>query len=433
MIKNIFIILIILILNSCSFDTRSGIWTEEPINLGNEENKEIKVLFKKEILDENEFNPNLKLEIKNLNQNKNKFNGNNFGALEISSSFENISKYSFNRIKYFDHFEPELVFIRNDLIFFDKKGSIIRFDEKSKIKWKVNHYNKKEKKLPPILKIAKVGNNLLITDNLAKLYLLDASNGKLIWKNEHKVFFISQIKVDRDRFYVLDASNIFTCYSLSNGKKIWEFKGETKLINSQQQTSVIINEESVIFNNSKGEIISLDKMSGNLNWLTPTIEYGESLQSFLVKNSDLVLNDDSIYFSNNNNSFFSLDVNLGLVNWKQSINSYLRPVIIDNIVLTISPKGYLYILDKKSGNIIRSTDIFYNLKPRKRDKIQISGFISTKEKIYLSTNNSKIIVVNIRDGNLDLVYRISRSKISKPYVNNSKLYIIKDNGIIKIN
>ena len=433
MIKNIFIILIILILNSCSFDTRSGIWTEEPINLGNEENKEIKVLFKKEILNENEFNPNLKLEIKNLNQNKNKFNGNNFGALEISSSFENISKYSFNRIKYFDHFEPELVFIRNDLIFFDKKGSIIRFDEKSKIKWKVNHYNKKEKKLPPILKIAKVGNNLLITDNLAKLYLLDASNGKLIWKNEHKVFFISQIKVDRDRFYVLDASNIFTCYSLSNGKKIWEFKGETKLINSQQQTSVIINEESVIFNNSKGEIISLDKMSGNLNWLTPTIEYGESLQSFLVKNSDLVLNDDSIYFSNNNNSFFSLDVNLGLVNWKQSINSYLRPVIIDNIVLTISPKGYLYILDKKSGNIIRSTDIFYNLKPRKRDKIQISGFISTKEKIYLSTNNGKIIVVNIRDGNLDLVYRISRSKISKPYVNNSKLYIIKDNGIIKIN
>tara|TARA_A100001011_G_C14242749_1_gene814008 strand:+ start:59 stop:1360 length:1302 start_codon:yes stop_codon:yes gene_type:complete len=432
-IKNIFIILIILILNSCSFDTRSGIWTEEPINLGNEENKEIKVLFKKEILNENEFNPNLKLKIKNFNQNKNKFNGNNFGALEISSSFENISKYSFNRIKYFDHFEPELVFIRNDLIFFDKKGSIIRFDEKSKIKWKVNHYNKKEKKLPPILKIAKVGNNLLITDNLAKLYLLDASNGKLIWQNEHKVFFISQIKVDRDRIYVLDANNIFTCYSLSNGKKIWEFKGETKLINSQQQTSVIINEESVIFNNSKGEIISLDKMSGNLNWLTPTIEYGESLQSFLVKNSDLVLNDDSIYFSNNNNSFFSLDVNLGLVNWKQSINSYLRPVIIDNIVLTISPKGYLYILDKKSGNIIRSTDIFYNLKPRKRDKIQISGFISTKEKIYLSTNNGKIIVVNIRDGNLDLVYRISRSKISKPYVNNSKLYIIKDNGIIKIN
>ena len=189
----------------------------------------------------------------------------------------------------------------------------------------------------------------------------------------------------------------------------------------------------MIFNNTRGEIISLDKLNGNLNWITPTIEYGESFQSFLVKNSDLVLNNDNIYFSNNKNSFFSLDVNLGFINWKQNISSYLRPIIIDNIILTISPTGYLYILEKNSGNIIRATDIFYNLKTRKRNKIEISGFISTNDKIYLSTNNGKIIKINIKDGNLDLIYKISRNKISKPYVNNSKLYIIKDNGIIKIN
>ena len=41
--------------------------------------------------------------------------------------------------------------------------------------------------------------------------------------------------------------------------------------------------------------------------------------------------------------------------------------------------------------------------------------------------------VNIKNGDIDLVYRISRNKISKPYVNNSKIYIIKDNGIVKIN
>ena len=47
---------------------------------------------------------------------------------------------------------------------------------------------------------------------------------------------------------------------------------------------MIITKDSVIFNNTKGEIISLNKFDGNLNWLTPTVEYGESLQSFLVKN-----------------------------------------------------------------------------------------------------------------------------------------------------
>ncbi len=433
MIKKLLITSILLILNNCSFDTKSGIWTEEKIKLGKEENKVIKELFKKEILNENEFNPNLKLVIKNFNENKNKYKGNNFGALKVSSNFNNISKYSFNKIKYFDQFEPELVFIDKDLIFFDKKGSIIRFGEKSKIKWKVNHYTKKEKKLLPILKLAKTKKNLLVIDNLAKLYLLDSSNGKLLWTLDHEVSFMSQIKIDDDKFYLLDGNNTFICFSVLDGKKIWQFKSKKKLINSQKETSVILNEESVIFNNSSGEIISLDKLNGNLNWITPTIEYGESFQSYLVKNSDLVLNENNIYFSNNDNSFFSLDVNLGFVNWRQNINSYLRPVIIDNIILTISPKGYLHIIEKNSGNIIRTTDIFYNLKKRKREKIKINGFVSTKEKIYLSTNNGKIIKINIRDGSLDLIYRISRNKVSKPYVNNSKLFIVKDNGIVKIN
>ena len=93
----------------------------------------------------------------------------------------------------------------------------------------------------------------------------------------------------------------------------------------------------------------------------------------------------------------------------------------------------MYILEKNSGNIIRVTDIFYNLKSKKRKKLEINGFIATMDKIYLSTKNGKIIKVNIENGNIDLVYRLSRSKISKPYVNNSKIYIIKDNGIIKIN
>tara|TARA_Y100000741_G_scaffold71254_1_gene51887 strand:+ start:925 stop:2226 length:1302 start_codon:yes stop_codon:yes gene_type:complete len=431
--KNILIILFILFFNSCSFDTRSGIWTKEKISLDSKENNQIKELFKKEILNENEFNPNLKLSIKNFTESKNKYKGNNFGALKVNSSFKNISKYSYSKIEYFEQFEPKAVFVDKDLIFFDKKGSIIKFDHESKIKWKVNYYSKKEKKLLPTLRFERSNKNLLVTDNFAKIYLINTSNGKLIWTKEHDVSLISQLKIENNKFYVLDANNTFSCYSLLDGQKIWEFKGEKRLINSQKQTSVIISDDSVIFNNTKGEIISLDKLNGNLNWITPTIEYGESLQSFLVKNSDLVLDENNIYFSNNKNSFFSLDVNLGFINWRQDISSKLRPVVIDNIILTISPKGYLYILEKNSGNIIRVTDIFYNLKSKKRKKLEINGFIATMDKIYLSTKNGKIIKVNIENGNIDLVYRLSRSKISKPYVNNSKIYIIKDNGIIKIN
>ena len=182
MIKKISIIFILLALSNCSFDTRSGIWTEETISLNNEENKKIKELFKKKILDENEFNPKLKVEIKKINKNRPKYKGNNFGALNVNSNFERLSKFSFKKIEYFDQFNPKPVFIDNDLIFFDNKGSIIRFDQNSEIKWKVNHYNKKEKKLLPILKISKGKNSLIVSDNFARIYTINPHNGKLIWK-----------------------------------------------------------------------------------------------------------------------------------------------------------------------------------------------------------------------------------------------------------
>ena len=433
MIKSIFIILSILILNSCSFDTKSGIWTKEKIALNDRENNKIKELFKKEIPNENEFNSKLEIVLKNFSENRNKYKGNNFGALKVDTNFKDISKYNFSKIQYFDQFEPEAIFIDENLIFFDRKGSIIKFGEESEITWKVNYYSKKEKKLSPLLKFERSGKNLLVIDNFAKMYLINTSDGKLIWKTEHNASLISQIKIEDNKFYVLDANNTFSCYSLLDGKKLWNFVGEKKLINSQKQTSIVINNESVIFNNTRGEIISLDKFNGNLNWITSTMEYGESLQSFLIKNSDLVLDEDNLYFSNNNNSFISVDVNLGFINWKQDISSYLRPVIIDNIILTISQKGYLYILEKNTGNIIRITDLFYNLNSKKRKNIEIKGFVATSDKIYLTTKNGKITKVNIKNGDIDLVYRISRNKISKPYVNNSKIYIIKNNGIVKIN
>ena len=76
---------------------------------------------------------------------------------------------------------------------------------------------------------------------------------------------------------------------------------------------------------------------------------------------------NSIYFSNNADKFYSLDLKTGIINWTQSINSLLKPIIVDNIIFTISSSGYLYIIEKDSGNIIRVTDSFSNFKSRKRN------------------------------------------------------------------
>ena len=429
MIKNFFLILFFILLVNCSF-YKAGFWTkEEKIATVEKNNK----LFEKEETLENEFNPNIKIELSLDREYSNKINFNNFGPSKINLTQKKISKLKFKKIDYFDQFEPELLFYKNDIILFEKNGTLVRFGSDSETIWKVNHYNKNEKKIRPILKLTNYKDKILVTDSLSKIHLIDTIDGSLLWSNEHRVSFISQIKIDNDKFYALDANNTFNCFSLKDGNKLWEFKTEEKLINSQKQTSIVIDKDKVIFNNSKGEIIALDKDSGNLIWITPSISFDESFQSFLLKSSDLVLDNENLYISNNRNNFYSLDVNTGLVNWRQNINSSLRSVIIDNVIFTISDNGYLFIIEKDTGNIVRSTNVLSNFKQKKRDKIKLTGFLVSSDKIYLTSSNGLLILINIEDGKQDEIFKVSREKISKPYVNNESLYIVKDDQIIKIN
>ena len=83
-------------------------------------------------------------------------------------------------------------------------------------------------------------------------------------------------------------------------------------------------------------------------------------------------------------NFFSIDIKTGILNWKQKINSNLRPTLIDDYIFTVSLEGFLFIIERGSGKIIRITDIFKNFKPRKRSKIQPVGFIVGLYNIYFN-------------------------------------------------
>ena len=74
-----------------------------------------------------------------------------------------------------------------------------------------------------------------------------------------------------------------------------------------------------------------------------------------------------------------------------------------------------------------------NFKSRKRKNVQPTGFIIGKKEIFISTNIGQIIVVNTATGKVNLTYKVSRNKISEPYVSNKNLYVVKDNEILRLN
>jgi outer membrane protein assembly factor BamB len=436
-VNKIIFLFVLIFLTGCSLNKNSKFWsTSETLN---QETKNTNISKSEEILKkssvyEKEFNQNLKIKVEgNFNSNKQlDYLTNNNGRVNFNGKLETLSRYKFSKIKNFYQYEPEIVFHNKSLIFFDNKGTILKFNEDSKLEWKKNYYSKPEKKLKPILQFSNNENYLIATDNLAKYYMLNIETGELIWSKRNVAPFNSQIKIYQDKFFTIDFSNTLRCFSLKNGDELWSVKTQNSLIRSQKKLSIVIVKDIVYFNNSIGDISAVDLNTGQLLWQLPTQNTLIYESSFSLETSDIVTDNKSLYFSNNQNQFFSIDIDSGNFNWETKINSNLRPIIIGNILFTISLEGYLFLIDKNKGNIIRVTDIFDNFKLKKRNLIKPTGFILGRDNIYLSTNNGRLLVVDIANGKTISTLKIDNEKILKPVFFDEKLFVVKNSAIIRL-
>ena len=426
---NRFIYIIFFFILSCSLNSDSAFWSKnEKIKT---DKKITKILFEDIKPNEEEFNPKLKIKLPKNNINMN-YDFNNTGFTSDPISGNNFSKYKFSKIENFSGFEPEILVDKDNIFFFDNKGSIINFNKLSKLNWKKNYYSKSDKKNNPILFLASKKNNLFVADTNANYYLLNKDNGNLIWKKKHSSSFNSQIKIKDQNIFVVDMENTLRCFSIKSGEILWSTPTELTVVSSQKKQSLVIVNNLIIFSNSVGDLTAVDSDNGEIVWQTPTQALGGS-QHITLRNSDIVSDGDLIFISNNNNEFFAIDINTGIIKWKQQINSEIRPVVVSNYIVTISNEGLMIILNKKDGNILRINNILKNIKKKKRKNYYPVGFVISDNKIYLTTLNGRLFIINFSDASFHKILKLDKEKLQRPIYFNKELYIAKDNSIIRIN
>ena len=425
-----FFLIFFIFIFGCSLNSNSSFWSKA---------KKIETddivsttLFADIKPNEKEFNPKLKIKLpislaKNFNH---KFNKDGFTSDQIFH--ENLSKYKFSKIENFSGFEPEILIDKENLYFFDNKGSIIKFNKNSKIEWKKNYYSKSDKKNNPILFLASENEDLFIADNNANYFLLNKKNGNLKWKKKHTSSFNSQIKIKDGKAVIVDMENTLRCFSLKDGKNLWSVPTELSVVSSQKKLSIVIVENLVIFSNTVGDITAADFNTGEIIWQTPT-QVLEFAKNITLRNSDLVSDGNLVFMSNNKNEFFAVDLKTGIIKWKQEINSEIRPVLVSDYLITISNEGLMVVLNKTNGNILRINDILKNIKKKRRKDFYPVGFIISDSKLYLTTSNGRLFIINFSDASIHKVLKLDKEKLQRPVYFNKELYIAKDNSIIRIN
>ncbi len=418
-------------LNNCSFNENSSIWKDKENEFDNNEN--IKEVFAEKEQSISELNLGLKLNLTEIKiNNKTESNLNNFGAQKYSGQLKKIGHYKFSKFEDINQFNFKPVFLKDGIIFFDKKGSIIRYNEKQKVLWKKNYYSKSEKKLQPKLNFIIDNQNLLVVDSIAKYYSINLNTGVLNWSKYNIYPFNSEIKKNKGKIFVIDYKNTLRCYNIENGSECWNLQTENSFTISDSKYSLIILNDNIVFSNSIGDITSVNVESGLITWQLPTQSNKIINETYNFKISKLVSDGISIFFSNNKNEFYSIDAKTGTINWINKINSKIKPIIIENLIFTISEEGYLFVIEKNDGKILRATNLYKNYKNKKIKKNPV-GFVVGDKKLYLTNSEGKLIIVDIDLGDAIKEEKISGKFVSEPFIFNNNLFVLRNGSILQYN
>jgi len=431
-VNRLIILLLLFLLNNCSLNENSQIWKDKKKNLENKKNTEKIFSDKKKVT--TEFNPELKLDLAKIQTNNIIINNkNNYGSQSYKGSITKIGNYKFSKLENTNQLNFKPVFLNDGIIFFDKKGSIIRYKDTQKVIWKKNFYKKNERKLNPQLNFLLHGEDLLVADNIAKYYSVNINSGKVNWSKNSTYPFNSEIKKNNSKFFIVDYKNTLRCYNIKDGSECWNLQTEDSFTISNSKFSLIVINDMVVFSNSIGDITSVDIETGSIIWQLPTQSSNIINETYDFKISKLVSDGKSIFFSNNKNEFYSVDVKTGVTNWINDINSNLTPIIIGTLLFTVSNDGYLHVVEKNGGNIIRINDLYTNYKEKKRKDISPVGFAIGNSKLFLTNTDGKMIIVNLNLGNIAGIEKVSTNLTSRPFIYNQNLFVIRNGSIVQYN
>ena len=441
--KNLIFFLIFILLVNCSFDNKTGIWSgskkeKRRISELEKEQKQTKVvdyIYSSKSVYSKEISLTKKISIsnpkKNLSWKMSSLNQQNFLGNIYLSGIDNIflkKKIGKNKFPISKIISSPLVF-ENNIIFSDHNGTIFNINQNGEINWKKNIYKKIYKKVYKNLVFSIYQNNIYVADNIGFIYSIGLNNGKLVWIKNHGIPIKSNIKIYKNKIFLINQDNRILCFNTKNGSKIWDIRSVPSFIKLQNFLSSAISKQGdVIAINSSGDLLKINANNGKIAWSLNTLESTLAHATDFFKSSEIVIIDDNIIFSSKS-SIFSYNLNTGYTNWKQEVSSIGAPIIDGKNIFILTDNGYFVIIDKDTGKIISSTNILKILK-KKKQETKITGFIMGSGKIYSVTSNGYLIVSSPVSGKVEYFKKIGDPVTSAPIINNGKLYILTKNSRI---
>lgn len=430
--KKFYFFLLLVFLNNCSFDNKSGIWNNDSqAKLKDIPFKDFKTLNSTVDIFNEIIKPqaNLNLEpgiLKNNLEWKDEYykNSNNLDNF----NFSNLNELTFKskKISNRDIFS-NLLFDGEHILAVDEKGTIIVYSlDSQKITLKYNFYKKKFKKLDKKTSVIIEENVIYVGDNLGYFYALDYSSGELIWAKNFKVPFRSNLKIFDQNILISDINNYLYFINKKNGERVKFIPTEKSSLKNDFINSLSSNNDSIFFLNTFGSIYSVD-ISGKINWFT-NLNRSKNIDQFNSFYSNPIVSNDKRIIISSEPYLYILNANNGAILFKAALPSIVKPIVSGSNLFLITKQNLLVCINLVTNKILYSIKInkeiseFLNSKEK---PISIKTFAILNNSLFIILKNSYFVNFSLSGEILDIDKLPSKIHSEPIFINDSIIYLNK--------
>ncbi len=430
--------LIIIFLNNCSFDNKSGIWQNDK-SISKEDNQFSEFKTLRSLNDS--FNQTVVLN-KNIDLKVDKIIDNSFWRDIYFNDGNNFKNFSFNnndkkiflgkkisRHKINKHFLYEEDYI----ITSDVKGNVIIFSiEENKILKKFNFYKKKYKKIQKDLNFIIEKKILYITDNIGFIYAFDIKNENFLWAKNYKIPFRSNIKIFKEKIITSTQNNNLLFLDKKTGDILRLIPTEETVVKNQFINNLAMDRNFSFYLNTYGSLYAVDNLNMKIYWFLNLNKSLDLNTSNLFFGNQVVINDDKLFVSTNN-FLYVINKNNGKIIYKKNIVLASKPLVSNNYILSITKNNFLILMNIDDGKIIYSYEIAKKIAEyleSKKKKINFKNIFFANDRILIFLKNSYILSIKI-NGEIEKISKLPSKIYSNPiFVKGSLLFFDKKNRLV---
>ena len=436
--KLFYAIVILTILNNCSFDNKTGIWKNE--NIPSKETNDIFSEFKDLSTLNNSFDEIIKKSddfIFNISPSFINYEWKDI-FYDKSNNFKNFKYKDLNKLSYKSKkitkykIDKYLLYEDENIISTDIKGNIIIFSLKnkklfSKFNFYKNQYTKVKKKLNIIVN----KNIIYVTDNIGYIYSFDYKKNKILWAKNIKIPFRSNLKIFNNKLIAADQNNHLYFIDTKSGDILKVIPTEETLIKNKFINNLSLDDKTSYFLNTYGSLYSIDISTLKINWVFNLNKSLDLNPSNLFIGSQLINDNNKIIITTNNMTYI-LDALTGRFISKKNFSSNLKPILVNNYLITVTKKNLLVMMNVNNGKIIYSYNINQKISELlniKKKKVSFKDIFLVNDNIFIFLDNSYLLKFNIY-GDLNVVSKLPAKLNSQPiFINQTIIYSNFNNKI----